>query len=333
MSVLPEILATLRCARLAAGLPVLWHFSRQEGPAILDAVDREVMPLVREMVPDRDEQEWIRGAFQTAAIKFGIGMWRYARMAGQPADISVIVLATAFTRLYDDLMDHGDDHELDDRFEMLLKGEDPVPSGRLERLMHGLFHAIVSAARPGEMFYRDVADLHGWQRESRRQREDRLITATELRDITWAKGGLGILVLYALGRQSVPGPERDVIEDIGAVGQMLDDQHDLPIDLMDGISTPATTGHWTAYEVGRETRRLAGRLREHFGARKARHFNGLLFLYQAGLITRRLRLTKRYPPVAQTPLRILFGLTRDVTPHWTAVSLSRVSASTPKQIG
>ncbi len=314
VSVLPELLATIRCARLAAGLPVIWRFCRQDGHEILAKVDEVVMPLVDKTIGDPHLRDWIRGAFQTAAIKFGAGVWGYSAMAGRPADLGLIALSTSFTRLYDDLMDHGADETLDDRFEQLVEGRRPAAAGDLEQLMQELFLAIESAAQPSRpgQFYTDVAEVHRWQRRSRRQRRDRSITSTELREITRGKGSLGVLVLYTLGRDEVPDDERELIRHIGAVGQMLDDQHDLPIDRQDGIATPATCGHVGAWKVGGEVARLGAQLRQHFGARRARSFGSLLFLYQAGLIFRRERMRRTYPPIAATPWRILIGRTRDI---------------------
>lgn len=314
MSFLQEILAAIRCVRLATGLPTLWRFSRRDGHEILAHLDTAVMPLVHRTIDNPELRSWLRGAFQTATIKFGVGMWGYAAMTGRPADVRLIALSTSFTRLYDDLMDHGADESVDDRFAQLVQGELPSAVSQLELLMHELFRAIEAEARPRRpgSFYADVTQVHRWQRRSRRQRLDPSITPAEVRNITRAKGSLGILVLYTLGREDTHESERDIIRHIGAVGQMLDDLHDMPIDRQDGIMTPATAGHIRAWQVGGEVARLAARLRRHFGQRRARAFNGLLFLYQAGLIFRREQVSRRYPPVATTPLGILIGRTRNV---------------------
>lgn len=274
------------------------------------------MPIVRRVLDDPLAIEWIRGAFHTAAIKFGIGIWGYTRMAGRPVDLRLIALSTSFTRLYDDLIDHSPEDGLDGRFEELLNGGRPAPRSTLERLMQELFLAIeaVVAPRRTDPFYADVARVHAWQVRSRRQRAGGEVSFTELTQITRGKGGWGILVLYTLGHTEVSPRERDLIEHIGAVGQMLDDQHDLLADITCGITTPATLHRVGARELGREVADLAGRLNGAFGPRRARAFRGLLFLYLAGLTMRRRTVRRRPPPVATRPWLILLGPTRQVIP-------------------
>lgn len=316
MNVLPGILATMRCLRLSAGLGVVRRFSRHDGWRLLHVVDQAVAPLVRQSLTDPAMQERALAAFRIAAVKFGVGIWAYATMAGLRPNLELIALSTAFTRLYDDLMDHGLDHSLDDRFERILHGGNATPSSELERLMHALFHAWMdNAGRCEGQFLDDFSTLHGWQRVSRRQREDKSITAPEVDAITRAKGELGILVLYRHGRTSVDDDERKIIAHIGAVGQTLDDLHDLAVDRMDGIRTPATMGHAGVWRAGRETARLARRLRAYFGAHAARDFNGLLFLYLAGLVFRRSTIKRRHPPAARTPFRMLIGRTHNILPE------------------
>src|SRR5215813_920028 len=141
MTVLLELRAAARCIRLAAGLPVLWGFSRREGHRLLLSVDEHVMPVVHRWVSDPDDRAWIRAAFRTAAIKFGVGVWAYTKMAGRPVNFALIALSTAFTRLYDDLIDHAPDDGLDDRFDELLRGGCPAPMDELEQVLYDLFQA------------------------------------------------------------------------------------------------------------------------------------------------------------------------------------------------
>ncbi len=317
MGFLPETLAAVRCVRLARGLHAIWRFCRGDGRKILTAVDGTVMPLVEETVRDTRDRDWIRGAFQTAAIKFGLGMWGYNKMAGRPVNPELIALSTSFTRIYDDLIDHHPDQGIDQRFTELLAGLRPTAVDDLERLMHRLFIAIeeaVAPPRPGQ-FYSDVALVHHWQSRSRRQKRADGITPEELQEITRGKGGSGILVLYTLMYSDISEDERDLITAIGSVGQMIDDQYDIPVDTMDGISTPATTGISQISALGREANGLAGRLRRHFGSKAARIFIGLLYLYLAGLSIPRPTRPERYSQLATTPFGILIGKTHDITPH------------------
>lgn len=299
---------------MAPGTLALRGFFRQTGYTVLAAVDEVVMPTVRQVIADPARQAQIGDAFRTSAVKFGAGIWSYSRMVGMPFPAGLAALSTAFTRLYDDLMDLHADDGMDERFQQLFEGAEPCPASDLESLAYRLFQAAQESAgrSVADGIYADLRLLHQWQVRSRGQRGGRLSEA-ELMEITAGKGGLGLVVLFGLAHPGITTAQREVVLEAGIVGQMLDDQHDLPVDRLDGISTPATTGRLNAWQLAGRTARLGRRLRLAYG-RKAAPLTGLFFLYQMGLIFRSLHVTGRYRPLGGTPWKILTGRTHDIPP-------------------
>jgi hypothetical protein len=221
----------------------------------------------------------IRDSLRFASVKFGYVIASYTRMAGFRCDPELSALGGAFGRLYDDLVDNGDERMLDDRLAALFHGGAFTASTDLERLLEEIYHTIDAAlSRPrSDPIYATLIALHEYESLSRRQR-DPAISRAALGKISRGKGGLGTVALFALMRPNMGTFERELIMEVGEVCQMIDDYVDHAVDRRNGIITAMTCGETDLSDVGERLRTVHSRLLEFYGGAGARQFVGVLYL-------------------------------------------------------
>jgi hypothetical protein len=234
---------------------------------VLRALDRTVLPLVERTVHDGALRRTVQTSFRGTSVKVGLAMWGYAAMARVPFDAELTVLGSSFTRLYDDLIDHWDREHLDTDLTALFAGETFRPHSPLEALLL-LLHSTIAARlphAPDDPIHSVIRELHAFQLRSRAQQGSRNISAAEIVDITRGKGGLGMVALFGLLRPEMPGPERDVLVEVGDLFQLLDDFHDLALDRANRITTSATLGVHSLTDLATRVTCLQARCAEYYG--------------------------------------------------------------------
>jgi hypothetical protein len=310
-----ELLAAIRCLRLAAGLPYVVPFFRRDAHVVLASFDRQIEPIAREVLSDERYLKCVLIACRTAAVTTGFAIWSYSRMAGTPFDPYLAALAGSFSRLYDDLLDHGRDSEFGERFTAFLAGERPQAGGETELLVYRYFDAMRQrlSRDPADLVFRAVEEAHRYQCLSRIQRGAGI--APELIDhVISNKGGYGAVAWFGLARRDMLAAEASVVWRIGAVCQLLDDQHDLAADRSSGIRTGATAGRVGPFAVAGEVMRLRRLLVSFYGAGRARRFTGMLCIFTTGMLMRQRRPRLSEPQTLTGPWRILKGPSYTVTP-------------------
>ena len=187
-----DVIAVLRCARFAVGLPSVLTFARVETRPLVDVFDRVVAPMLDRAIPDPGRNRGAGRALLGTSLKIALAMSGYAAMAGVRFDAELAVLGGSFTRVYDDLFDNFPDHRLEERIAGLFDGRDFEPASDVELLLLDLYQAIerrLARPRTDPVFAR-LAEMHVFQCASRRQLDPR-ISAEEVRRITEGEGGLG----------------------------------------------------------------------------------------------------------------------------------------------
>ncbi|MCK2212323.1 hypothetical protein MF672_000700 [Actinomadura sp. ATCC 31491] len=288
-------MALMRGVRLAAGLPATAAFAYRTVGRLAGVFDALVAPLVDEIVRDPGERRRARKALREMSLKIGYAVLSYARMTGRGEPMEVAALAGAVTRLYDDLMDGGDDPALDDRLSDLFQARPFAPAGDLERLLAELCYRIAHRLHPlaDAGPFLALAELHGFQCQSRRQREPGL-PRDVLEKITRGKGALANLTLCSLVRPDLGRRERELVMALGEAFQSLDDCMDVDLDRRNGVRTLASTGALTLSDVARRMRELRPRLVDAYGAKAARPYCGMIYvLLLKAVMARRLPLVGR----------------------------------------
>ncbi|WP_370259172.1 hypothetical protein [Streptomyces sp. V4I8] len=308
-------MAVLRCVVSARGWGALVRFLRTDSRQLVPAFDRTVLPLVERTVHDGAQRRRIHATLLGTSMKVGFALWGYASMARVPFDAELTVLGSSFTRLYDDLVDHGDRQDLDTDLAALFAGAPFRPQTRLEELLLLLHDAIaVRLPHPPDDPIRPLLrELHTFQLRSRAQRDPGLPLPAVL-EITRGKGGLGMVALLSLLRPGMSGEERDVLIELGYVFQLLDDLHDLPLDRADGITTSATLNAFSLTDLATRVQGLRSRFIACYGT--ARPLTAHLALTLVGVpLTARRRTGHRGRPRPRTgSLPLLFSRAGNIRP-------------------
>jgi hypothetical protein len=128
---------------LAVGLPCLAKYLVVDARRVLRAFDRTVVPLT-ECIEEGKLRRHVGAALRGASVKVGAAVWAYSTLAGVTFDVESVALGGAFTRIYDDLIDHlSDDGDgLDARLADLCEGGAFVPRSQFEALLLGTYQAI-----------------------------------------------------------------------------------------------------------------------------------------------------------------------------------------------
>ncbi|MCF1596432.1 hypothetical protein [Streptomyces muensis] len=309
-------MAVLRCAVAARGWGSLVRFLCVDSRQLVPAFDRAVLPLVERTVPDEEERRRIHATLLSTGVKVGFALWGYASMARVPFDAELSVLGSSFTRLYDDLVDHGDRAGLDGDLASLFAGGSFRPQSRLEELLLLLHDAIAVRLPhpPDDPIHPLLRELHAFQLRSRAQRDPR-IPLPEVLEITRGKGGLGMVALLSLLRPRMPAEERALLTELGYVFQLLDDLHDLALDRAEGITTGATLRAFSLTDLAARIQRLRSRFRAHYGTASPLTAHLALTLVGAPLAARRRTGHHGRPRPRTGSLPLLFSRAGNIRPH------------------
>lgn len=290
---LRDLSAVAGCIRLAAALPAAIRLAWVAAPALVEAFELVVDPMVEQTITYGVARDAVRDALCYSGVKVGYMISGYARMAGLPMDHELAVLGGAFARLYDDLIDDIEEPaggRLDDRLADLFQGRDFFPASELEELLQQLYSAMeVRLQRPREdPIYAALGALHEYQRLSRRQ-TDPTTSRESLGKITSGKGGLANVALIALIRPRMSPPERELMMEVGETFQLLDDYLDADLDRRLGITTLVVLGPAGLTEIASRLRALRPRLYAFYGRKGTAQFVSVLYFLLAAALGKRRR--------------------------------------------
>lgn len=316
-----DAVAVIRCVVSARGWGSLARFLRADSRQLVPAFDRVVLPLVERTVHDDTQRRRIHATLLSTSMKVGFALWGYASMARVPFDAELTVLGSSFTRLYDDLIDHGDRQNLDTDLASLFAGGRFRPRTRLEELLLLLHDAIaVRLPHPPDDPIRPLLrELHAFQLRSRAQRDPR-VALPEVLEITRGKGGLGMVALLSLLRPGMPEEERDLLIELGYVFQLLDDLHDLALDRADGLTTSATLNAFSLTDLAARVQGLRSGFIARYGTARPLTAHLALTLVGVPLAARRRTGRNGRPRPRTGSLPLLFsraGNIRPKAPHRT----------------
>lgn len=310
-----DAVAVLRCVVSARGWGSLARFLRSDSRQLVPAFERTVLPLVERTVPDAARRRRIHATLLSTSMKVGFALWGYASMARVPFDAELTVLGSSFTRLYDDLVDHGDRQGLDTDLASLFAGEPFRPHGDLEELLLLLHDAVAVRLphAPDDPIRPLLRELHTFQLRSRAQRDPRLPPA-EVLEITRGKGGLGMVALLSLLRPGMPARERELLIELGYVFQLLDDLHDLALDRAEGLTTSATLGAFSLTDLATRVQGLRSGFIAHYGTARPLTAHLALTLVGVPLAARRRNGRRGRPRPGTGSLRLLFSRAGNIRP-------------------
>ncbi len=285
-----DLITVVRCSRLAVSLPKAMTSAYSGSVRAAEDFDRVIIPIVEEIYEDSDARARVCAALCVTSMTVNFVVLNYAKMAGLPFNGELSVLAGAFARLYDDMMDNSDDPDLDLRLARLFSGRRFAPATAPERLLQRLHQAIDRRlGRPKDAPIHDMLmALHECQTLSHEQKNP-AISGESLAKITRGKGGLANVTLLALMQPEMSVPERELIMELGEAFQLLDDYLDQDDDRRDGIVTLITKREATLADVGARLRALRGRLFAFYGAPAARPFVTTLYLMMVAVYVKRHR--------------------------------------------
>lgn len=275
---LGDLVALLRCARLAVGLFGAIAFAwRALGP-LTEAYDMVIAPIVERTITDLDERANANRALRAMSAKIGLAMLSYARLAGSEERLEVAALAGTVTRLYDDLIDACAAESVDERLSDLFNARPFTPGSDLERLLAELVTEIRQRVHPlpGDTVDVALSTLHEYQCLSRRQREEAVPLAV-LEKITRGKGAMANLTLCSLVKPAMDAAERELVMALGETFQSLDDYMDVERDISNGILTLASLGVVTLKDIGLSMCAFRERLASQYGRSAARPYCGMIF--------------------------------------------------------
>ncbi|MFF0234373.1 class 1 isoprenoid biosynthesis enzyme [Micromonospora sp. NPDC005254] len=300
-----EAVHVLRC--LATTVPVARRTNR-DCRDLRRAFDAVVAPLIEDKALAVPLLAW--------GISGGVLVRAYARLVGRAPDATMEVLAGAFTRLYDDLLDNraAAVPDLPARMAAMFAGGSMEPRDGHERTLAALFDALCDRAprhaRP--VAHRALVALHTRQVQSLRQ-TTREPDVAELRELALAKGGLAMLVLGGLVE---PRPDEPFLIALGGFLQLVDDYQDLATDRQAEVRTCATEGALPLREVRAALRRVVAALPTGSDPTLGRRFlDGLHFWLYAAAAGRALNPRPPRgigPAPRRMPLRVLI-VRREVT--------------------
>ena len=124
------------------GIALCGAFLRHDAYEIIAAFDLKVRPLICGVLSNPQYLARVLNACRVGAVKTGFAIWSYSRIADAPFDPYLAAMAGSFSRLYDDLLDYGDDRGFDERFAAFLAGGRPVAACETEFLLYRCFDAM-----------------------------------------------------------------------------------------------------------------------------------------------------------------------------------------------
>lgn len=242
--------------------------------------ENSIDPVLKEAISDTSEREILRTRLLPAGAKGAFLMQNFARLAGVQFSSELGILAGVFTRVYDDLIDSDATDNLCSRMTDLFTGEEFKPLDEKEELFLTLFQSIESLL-PKSVYincYQALRDVHHFQLRSRRQASP-IYSEKMLSSVTKSKGAKGTLVLFSMIKATMDENEIELIEELGACFQHLDDYEDCEDDKGNGVFTLATTGTLTFKQIALWLAKISSRLEAYYGRANARFFIVGLFYW------------------------------------------------------
>lgn len=232
----------------------------------------------------------------------------YARLVGRPPRADLEILAGVFTRLYDDLLDESGDPTIGQRLGHLFAGRPFAARTPLEEVLLDTFEALRQRVprERAELPYRALGLLH---RRQLRSLEQAGLDTERLRELTLAKGGLGMVVLGGLVTPDADPARIALLYALGGFLQLVDDFQDVDTDRRNGVRTCATEGRLPFGYLCTALRAVEAYLGPGFAPDRRRRFltNLYFWLYAAGAgrLVRRRRAAPPGPLPRRLPLRTL----------------------------
>ncbi|MEV0698948.1 class 1 isoprenoid biosynthesis enzyme [Saccharopolyspora sp. NPDC050389] len=297
-----DLLALGRSVELAGAVPSLGRRAVE----YVATYERVVAPIVESTLGRSGPRRYVDGSMCEVCATLCFLVSGYAAIAKVPFRADLAVLGGAVARVYDDLVDEYGDDDLLERLSTLFAGGAFAPANAVERLLFALYLEL--ARRLGRSHDDPInfalAALHEVQVRSQRQR-DPTIPSPVLAEITRAKGGHALVVLFALQRPAMGIRELELVRELGEALQLLDDYMDVAADRKIGITTSATRGELSLAHICRQLRRLRPALCDFYG--RSQPLCGVIYVDLWGSFLRR-----RWPSrlAAGTPARVLVSLAR-----------------------
>jgi hypothetical protein len=279
---LGDLVALVRCGRLAVGLFGAVTFACRAFRPLTQAYDTVVAPIVERTITDPENRVHVNRALRAMSAKIGLAMLSYARLAGCEERLEITALAGAVTRLYDDLIDGCAPESVDERLGDLFNARPFTPGSDLERLLAEMVTEIRRRVHPlpGDTVDIALTTLHEYQCLSRRQREESVPLAV-LEKISRGKGAMANLTLCSLVKPQMDVAEQELVMALGETFQSLDDYMDVEQDISNGILTLASLGVVTLKDIGLSMCAFRSRLAERYGRSAARPYCGMIFFLLA----------------------------------------------------
>jgi len=328
-SAMNAIVRLIQAVRLASGTPSALKLAYSGARDAASTVTTVLAPLVHDAIAPADQQRTLE-SLQLSSARFTYLTASYARMSAAAYRPDLAALAGAFSRLYDDLFDEISDVEAQDRLGRLFRDEPFTPMTAYERLLQGILAEISERMdhRGRGPMLAALDELHQYQLDSLRQR-DQTIRPTEVFRICRGKGGMAASAFFYMLTPEAGDGEARLFTRIGWVMQSIDDQSDADLDLLDGITTPATLGLETPSGIVARILALRPQLLAFHGS-GARQFISLMYVHLLlGVAARRLRGSRMTAigTVGAGPFRSLLRHSRSAVPP------SRSSARQPHDAG
>jgi hypothetical protein len=271
------------------------------GQSLHAAFRAHVSPLVGTAVADERQRTAIEDSLLSSSIAGGFLVESYARLAGHGPHPQLAVLAGAFTRLYDDLLDEFDDSTIADRITELFAGQSFAARTDHERVLEAIFRSLTALA-PREshgLSYRTLATLHYYQVRSLRQTSSELRIA-EIWELTLAKGGWAMVVLASLVQPNMPSEEEAILYRLGGFLQLIDDYRDEAQDRQRGLHTPSTRGDLSYRHLTARLNAVADSLHGYYGSRASTFVDGLYIWLDIVWLSRTFHKYWTRPPSSRT---------------------------------
>lgn len=292
---------------LIQALTIIITFTFRDLKIFTRTFDEVVGPLVDKAV-NPGERQHVREALRATSLKVGFLLSPYATTVGKPSRPDLFILGGAIARLYDDLVDHSGQPDLDAGLDVLFSGGPFTPLTEFDALLHDLYQSLALRLDLPEdaLPHVTLRALHGYQKLSREQKNP-AIGEDLLWEITRGKGAAANLLLHALAHPYMTTREQDVLKDLGVTLQMLDDHFDRDIDRAAGITTPATRGESRLPHVRRRLRTTRATLHDLYTRTGSRPYVGALYAMLAWAYLSRLPHPRRRARrlSARTPLLVI----------------------------
>ncbi|MGW5645606.1 class 1 isoprenoid biosynthesis enzyme [Saccharopolyspora sp. NPDC003752] len=298
-----DLLALGRSVELAGAVPSIGRRAVE----YVATYERVVAPIVESTLGRSGPRRYLDSSMCEVCAKLCFLVSGYAAIADVPFRADLAVLGGAAARVYDDLVDeYGGGDDLFERLSTLFGGGAFAPANAIERLLFALYLELerrLGRSRDDPINFA-LAALHEAQVRSQRQR-DSTIPSSVLAEITRAKGGHAMVVIFALQRPAMGIRELELVRELGGTLQFLDDYVDVAADRKIGITTSATRGELSLAHICRRLRRLRPALCDFYG--RSQPLCGVIYAGLWGSFLRR-----RWPSrlAAGTPARMLVFLAR-----------------------